>query len=65
MAFRKVRFSNGAVATPGLVFDSDTLATKTVCEISRCFPYWEALKMRRLETSPPFDTWEGAFYYEF
>jgi hypothetical protein len=65
MAFRKVRFSNGASATPGLVFDSDTLATKTVCEISRCFPYWESLKMRRLETSPPFDTWEGAFYYEF
>lgn len=65
MAFRKIRFSNGAVTTPGLVFDSDTLATKTVSEISRCFPYWEALKMHKLETSPPFDTWMGAFYYEF
>lgn len=65
MSFRKVRFSNGGLATPGLVFDADTLATKTVGEISRCFPYWEALKMNKIEASPLFETWTAAFYYEF
>jgi hypothetical protein len=37
----------------------------TIGDISRLFPYSEAMKMERIHTSPVYDTWEAAFNHQF
>ena len=50
--------------TAGLIFPVEQLKGKSVSEISRYFPYSEAMKMERFFTSPLFDSWEDAFNFK-
>lgn len=50
--------------TARLIIPKKTFETKNIAELSRMFPYSEALKMRRFFRSPEFDTWQDAFYWE-
>ena len=64
--YGKVRFTsklNGSTA--GIVLTDAKQSSMTVSEISRLFPMSEANKMERLERSEYFDTFEGAFNYQF
>lgn len=64
--YQKIRFTSKANgSTAGLVLETEKLKDMTISDISRCFPYSEALKMERLETSPQYETWEQAFNHEF
>lgn len=64
--FVKVRFSSKKHgATAGLVMPTITYVELSVSELSRKWPYSEALKMETVEASKPYDTWEQAFAHEF
>ena len=63
--YKKVRFTNGSEHTAGLIFDELELAKMSISDISRLFPYSESPKMRRIEFSPPFISWEGCFNHQF
>jgi hypothetical protein len=69
--FCKVRFKSGNRATAGLVFNANAVRRigqqppLSVGEISCYFPAWEAMKMKTLEISPVFNSWNEAFYFEF
>ena len=64
--YQKVRFSSAqAGVTAGLVFRSDSLANLSISELSRRFPYSEAMKMAKVQVSPQFVTWAEAFSYQF
>jgi len=63
--FRKIRFiSKEHGATAGLVIGPEQ-CDWTVSDLSRLFPVWEAMKMRRLQSSPFFTTFEEAFTFSF
>ena len=51
--------------TAALIVDSDKLNKMTVSEISQMFPYSESAKMKYLEISANFETWEDAFNADF
>lgn len=62
----KVMFSsklNGNTA--GLIIEVDKLRGMTIGDVSRLFPYSEAMKMERVRISPVYDTWESAFNHQF
>jgi hypothetical protein len=64
--YRKVRFTskrNGPTA--GLVIEDSKWSDMSVSDISRLFPYGEAGKMQRLETSSAYESWEEAFNHDF
>lgn len=64
--FTKVRFtSKNHGSTAGLILDARKLQDMSIGDISRLFPYSEAMRMQRLETSPSYETWEEAFNHEF
>lgn len=66
MQYVKFRFTsaNGA-ATAGLIVPREQFERSSIAELSRLFPKSEALKMERLERSPVFKDFAGAFKYEF
>ena len=51
--------------TAALIVDSDKLNKMTISEISQMFPYSESTKMKYLEISANFETWEDAFNADF
>ena len=57
----KVWFSNGHMKTAALVLSSHDLKGKTVSDISRVFPTFEARKMVTLHVSEGYDSFEEAF----
>lgn len=64
--YRKVRFyspTNGSTA--GLVLETEKLAQMSIPEISRFFPYSEAIKMQRIQLSHEYETYEEAFLHSF
>ncbi len=64
--FHKVMFYSPKFGqTAGLVVKSDWLKDKSTSEISRLFPYSEAMKMTRLCVSQGFETWDEAFNHSF
>ena len=64
MKYVKVWFeSKDHGKTAGLILKADDSRLKDVVELSRMFPYSEALKMESVYISEPFDTWEEAFNY--
>jgi len=64
--YRKVRFTSKANgSTAGLVIESDRFERMSITDFSRLFPYSEASKMRTLQVSPEFPTWEAAFDHSF
>ena len=66
MSFIKVRFtSKEHGATAGLIFPAKDLYDMSLTKLSRHWPAGEALKMRRVEMSPEYDTWEAAFLHTF
>ena len=66
MRYRKIRFySKRHGATAGLVIQHDGKTFHSIEELSRLFPVSEALKMKRLQVSPIFATWNDAFEFEF
>ena len=63
--FRKIRFiAPHAGVTAGLVIGPKQ-TNWTITELSRLFPLWEAMKMKRLQSSPFFSTFEEAFSFSF
>lgn len=64
--YQKVMFSSKNYGkTAGLVIESEKLAEMSIAEISRLFPYSEAMKMGKLHISPKYNSWEHAFEHEF
>lgn len=64
--FIKVRFSCPRCgSTAGLIFDADEFERSSVEAVSRKFPMSEALKMKVLEASKRYATWEEAFCHKF
>lgn len=63
--FHKIRFHDGKRATGGLVLPSTMIKGKTVAQLSRYFPHSEATKMRTVQISEGFPTFEEAFEYSF
>lgn len=64
--FLKIRFTSPAQgSTAGLVLDTDKFNALSIQDISRMFPYSEALKMKRLQASRNYPTWVEAFAHEF
>ena len=63
--YQKVRFTSKTGVTAGLVFKSESLAKLSLGELSRRYPYSEAMKMAKVQTSPKFGTWAEAFSYQF
>lgn len=63
MNYQKVRFTDGKQSTAGLIVKD--AGNKTISQLSRMFPDYEAPKMKRLQVSPKFETYEQAFSYEF
>jgi hypothetical protein len=63
----KVRFegTRETGATAGLVLEHAKCAKMSVGEISRLFPMREAPKMRTLQVSPAYTTWDAAFAHVF
>ena len=62
----KARFtSKNNGSTAGLILTSDQVFDLSITEFSRMFPVREAMKMERVEKSPEYPTWEGAFNHEF
>lgn len=61
----KFRFTNGTESTAGLIMETAKLKAMTFPEVSRLFPMYEATKMHRLDVSPEYPTWEGAFNHKF
>jgi hypothetical protein len=49
--------------TAGLIVPAEQLKSMTISEVSRLFPYFEANKMKTLQVSPVFETWEAAFAF--
>ena len=64
-SFRKFRFTSSQGVTAGLVIESERFARTSITDLSRLFPYSEARLMARLEVSPEYPTWEGAFAHTF
>jgi hypothetical protein len=63
--FRKIRFtSTHHGSTAGLVI-GPSQSDWTIGELSRLFPMWEAMKMKRIQSSPFFQTFEEAFNCSF
>jgi hypothetical protein len=65
MMYRKVRFTNNAGGTAGLVLSQEKLDSHTIESLSRLFPVSEARFMRTLQLSPQFPTFDDAFMFEF
>lgn len=63
--FKKFRFSNGTEHTAGLVIDSKEVVSVNLPKLSRMFPKSEISKMRYIQSSPVFETYEEALNYEF
>ncbi len=65
--YSKVKFSNleTGETTAGLVLKDEDITGKTIADISRKFPDYDATKMKQLHISPWFDSWDQAFYFEF
>ena len=57
-------FSRGGERTAGLVLPNEKLATMSIGDISRLYPYSEAGKMARIHQSPVFETWDEAFAHD-
>jgi len=64
MRYKKIRFTGKRGNTAGIVID-ENMFSLSVSDLSRLFPYSEAMKMERLEVSPVFDSWDDAFAYQF
>jgi hypothetical protein len=64
-----VKFHKDHVSTvlsmAGLVVKADWLKGKSVSQMSRLFPYSEAMKMSHVCVSDAFDTWDDAFNHTF
>jgi hypothetical protein len=66
MGFIKVRFTSVTHgSTAGLIFPAKDLYDMSLTKLSRHWPVSEAMKMRRVEMSDEYDTWEGAFNHSF
>lgn len=63
--FVKVRFMSDVGATAGLVFTEAQMRMCSVSQLSRYFPSSEFRKMRTLQISRPYMSWEEAFDHEF
>ena len=61
----KFRFKSKLGATAGLVMALGKFERSNVSELSRLFPYSEALKMAVWQVSPAFDSWDSAFSFTF
>lgn len=61
----KFRFKSEHGATAGLVLNADIYKTKSITDLSKCFPMREASKMHRLQCSEAFGTWDDAFNFDF
>jgi hypothetical protein len=62
----KVRFTSAQHgSTAGLVMALDDYNHKSIEDISRLFPYSEAMKMQTLQRSKAYATWEDAFNHNF
>ena len=64
-SFIKIRFTNGYRSTAGIVLPAYKVENSTLSELSRYFPMFEYSTMQRLELSPPFATFDLAFFFEF
>jgi len=62
--YHKVRFTSSIGSTAGLIL-TDKQVKLHITEISRMFPYSEAMKMATFQVSPAYETWEQAFAHEF
>ena len=66
MSFIKVRFTSvSRGSTAGLVFEADQLYRMRLDQLSRRFPISETNKLKRVQLSPEYDTWQQAFEHEF
>jgi hypothetical protein len=65
MTYVKFRFTSRHGSTAGLIIETRKLEQMSVREVSRLFPYYEAGKMKRLQVSPQYQTWEEAFNHTF
>ena len=64
--FIKIRFSSKSHGpTAGLIFEASRVKAMSLGDISRAWPYSEALKMERVERSPEYDSWGEAFNHDF
>jgi hypothetical protein len=63
--YRKVRFTSYAGNTAGVIVESAKFDTMTTSDISRLFPYYEAPKMKVLQLSDEYSSWEAAFSHSF
>lgn len=63
----KFRFRNpfNGQSTAGLVVPFHEMKHKSISDLSRLFPYSEANKMRTVDVSPEYSTWEQAFNHQF
>lgn len=64
--YQKVMFSSKSYGkTAGLVIEAEKLAGMSITDVSRLFPYSEAMKMGKLHVSPKYGSWEHAFEHQF
>lgn len=59
--FRKVRWTNGEESTAGLIFTTQDLKSMSLPDLSRYWPPYEALKMKKVEASQVYPTFDEAF----
>ena len=65
VTYRKVRFtSKEHGSTAGLVLTDEHFPV-VLTAVSRLFPVSEFRKMELFQQSPPFQTWDEAFNYQF
>lgn len=64
MEYVKFWFSNGEEKTAGIVLPLEKYRNKTITELSQCFPMRECTKMRILECSEVYPTFEAAFMHD-
>lgn len=62
--FHKIRFTGKVGETAGLIVTTEQ-ARQSISKLSRLFPYSEASKMERLETSRAYKTWDEAFAHDW
>lgn len=65
MKYVKFRFCSGAKNTAGLVMEYEKFCKTSVEDLSRLFPVWECMKMKKLEVSDVYETETEALNHEF
>lgn len=67
MGYIKFRFekADGSAHTAGFVLSDSDFRKRSISELSRMYPYSEAMKMERFIASDPYPTWDEAFAHQF